>query len=167
MNNKVKTSIFGIPTAYEDFIVTNITFKKNLNINVNGRVPIHDGTYYKSSDVIVMMDHDFIEREFTIKYIEFSDIIIQIGGLAASLTPILAALAPMFIILYLSTLSEVIMDKNKNIFKKEILKVYYEFKDVLHDSFFLDESNNLEIQTFTAKQKVMIDNFFSKTPRHL
>jgi hypothetical protein len=110
---EVKASALGIPYSFGDKIVANITFKHNLNIDVYGKVPIHEGSYFKSSDVIVMMDHDFTEREFIIRYYGYADILGKIGGLTASFRPLLEAAAPIFILFYLFTLSEIILNKNK------------------------------------------------------
>tara|TARA_B110000285_G_C14740922_1_gene430725 strand:- start:47 stop:328 length:282 start_codon:yes stop_codon:yes gene_type:complete len=93
--------VLGIAYAFEDNIITNITFKHNLNINVNGRVPVHEGNYFESSDVIVMLDYDFTEREFIIHFFGYADILSKIGGLTASFRPMLAVAAPMFILFYL------------------------------------------------------------------
>ena len=90
----------------------NITFKRNLNVNVNGLTPTHDGEYFKTSDVTIMMDHDFTERVFIIRYFGYADILSKIGGLTASLRPMLAVLAPGFIVLYLFTLSDIILIRN-------------------------------------------------------
>ena len=105
VGREVKTKVLGLAIEHEDRIVTNITMKKNLNINVNGRVPVHDGDYFKRSDVTIMLDHDFTEVEYLIKYFGFADIMSKIGGIVASLNPLMALLAPMLIIFYLSTLS--------------------------------------------------------------
>jgi hypothetical protein len=79
--------------------------KKNLNINVNGRVPVHEGNYSTgNSDVNVMLNHDFTEVEYLIKYFGFADIMSKIGGIVASLNPLLALLGPIMILVYLSTL---------------------------------------------------------------
>ena len=127
IDKKVKSSVLGIDYAFEDNIIQNITFKKNLWIDVNGKVPTHDGEYFTTSDISIMMDHDFTEREFLIRYFGYADILAKIGGLTASLRPILGFVAPIFIINYLITLSDVIMNKNKRVFNMEVSKIYYEF----------------------------------------
>ena len=93
---------------FADRIVTNITLKSNLKINIEGRVPLHDGDYFNSSDVVVMLSHEFTEVQYTIKYFGFADILGKIGGIIASLKPILEIIAPWLIILYLTTLADII-----------------------------------------------------------
>lgn len=56
-----------------------------------------------------MLDYDFTEREFVIHFFGYADILSKIGGLTASFRPMLAFAAPVFIILFLFTLSEVIL----------------------------------------------------------
>ena len=123
-DRKVKNKALGITFEWEDRIITNITFKKNLNINVQGKVPVHEGTYFNGSDVIIMIDHDFTERRYIIKYFGYADILSKIGGLSASIRPVLAAIAPLYIVLYLRTLAEIILDKNRAKFNKEISSTY-------------------------------------------
>ena len=62
------------------------------------------------------MDHDFTEREFIIRYFGYADILSKIGGLTASLRPILAFSAPVFVVVYLYTLSEIILKRNRAMF---------------------------------------------------
>jgi hypothetical protein len=116
----VKTKVLGVSLEFADRIVTNITLKSNLNINVKGRVPVHELNYFKSSDVVIMLAHEFTEVEYTIKYFGYADIIGKIGGIAASLAPILGIFAPMFILFYLSTLGDIILERNKSKFEQEV-----------------------------------------------
>ena len=91
-----------------------------------------------------MMDHDFTEREFIIRYYGYADILGKIGGITASFRPLLAAAAPIFILFYLFTLSEIILNKNKLKFEKELTKVFKEFKEVLHESIYLQYLPHLD-----------------------
>ena len=127
VGREVKTKILGLAIEHGDKIVSNITLKKSLNINVNGRVPVHDGTYYTKSDVNIMLDHDFTEVQYTIKYFGFADILSKIGGIIASLNPVMHLITPMLIIFYLSKLSQVILDKNKEKYEKELIEIFLEF----------------------------------------
>lgn len=127
--------------------------KKNLNINENGRVPVHDSiggvAYFKNSDVNIMLDHDFTEVQYTIKYFGFADIMSKIGGIVASLNPVMGILAPMLIIFYLSTLSQLILDKNKEKYEKELVEIYKEFQTMFKDSIYLEKTNTLQTQVFS------------------
>lgn len=116
------TKILGFDLIYEDLIETNVTFKKSLNVDVNGRVPIHEGGEddYESSDVIIMIDYEFTERMYKISYFGYMDILSKIGGINASVTPLLGMIAPAFIIFYLHSLSIIIIDKHKEKYNGEV-----------------------------------------------
>ena len=132
---KVKTEIFGLVLAHGDQIEANVTFKKSLNIDVNGRVPIHEGgpDDYNSSDVIILIDYEFTEREYILKYFGFMDILSKIGGIYAFASPILGLLAPGYILFYLYLLSQIIIQKHKDKFREEILDLYGDYKMLLSD----------------------------------
>lgn len=100
---------------FENLIETNVTFKKSLNIDVNGRVPIHEGGEddYESSDVIIMIDYEFTEKKYIISYFGYMDILSKIGGISASISPVLGIIAPAFILFYLHSLSLIIIENHK------------------------------------------------------
>ena len=84
-----------------------------------------------------MVANEFTEIQYTIKYFGFADILGKIGGISASLKPILGILAPWLIILYLSTLANIILERNKSKYQNEIKNAYYEFKEFFNGSIYL------------------------------
>ena len=145
LGQNVTSRILGFDLLAESLVEANVTFKKSLNTDVNGRVPIHEGGEddYSSSDVIIMIDYEFTERKYIISYFGYMDILSKIGGIAASISPVLGMIAPAFILFYLHSLSQVIIRKHKAKFKDEVLKIYQDYKQFLVNTNYLDEENEL------------------------
>ena len=86
-------------------------YKKNLNVDETGKVPIDDRTF-GSSDVVILIDMDFTEKMFELYYFNFMDIMSIIGGLNASIGPVLGFIAPLFIMNYLYQLSQLALSRH-------------------------------------------------------
>jgi len=116
-----------------------------LNQDVNGRVPIHEGGEddYESSDVIVMIDYEFTERNYIINYFGYMDILSKIGGISASISPVLGFCAPAFILFYLHSLSQIIIQKHKVKYQEEVNQIYKDYKQFLLNSVLLELPNEL------------------------
>ena len=71
-----------------------------MNIDEFNLVPIKD-TPFEDSDVNVMIDLDFTEKRYEIQEFGIMDMLSIIGGLNASIGPLLGLLTPFFIINYL------------------------------------------------------------------
>ena len=93
---------FTIETA--DILEKIIVYIKNTNVDENYKVPLKD-TPLNDSDIIIMIDTDFTEKNYQIYYFGPMDILGIIGGLNASIGPLIGLLAPLFIINYLFTLA--------------------------------------------------------------
>ena len=151
LGQNVTSRILGFDLLAESLVEANVTFKKSLNTDVNGRVPIHEGGEddYSSSDVVIMIDYEFTERKYIISYFGYMDILSKIGGLAASISPVLGMIAPAFILFYLHSLSQIIIQKHKAKFKDEVLKIYQDYKQLLVNTSYLEKENEL----FDSEQK--------------
>ena len=66
-----------------------LDWKKNLNIDENYRVPLKEKPF-SSSTIVVMVNTDFTEKNYDIFYFGYMDIMGMIGGLNASIGPLLA-----------------------------------------------------------------------------
>ena len=91
-----------------DLIKTHISFKKNLNINQDGRVPMRPGT--NSSTINVMIDYDFTERQITYDYYSTFDVFAKIGGIFAFVGPIVATMTPFVALYFLYALANILID---------------------------------------------------------
>ena len=61
-------------------------------------------------------------RVFTYNYYTFSDILSRIGGLQGSIMPLLAQIAPLFVLYFLYKLSEIIKQKLAESYLKDAAK---------------------------------------------
>ena len=70
----------------------------------NYKVPLlHDSN--NDPNITIMIDHDFTERYYEIHYFKVMDILAIIGGLNASIGPILGLFMPLFMLAYLFQLA--------------------------------------------------------------
>ena len=90
--------------------VKQLNWRRNLIIDSEYLVP-HSNAAYNSSLLVVMIDHDFVQKYYEIYFFGYMDILSIIGGLNASIAPILGMLSPIFIINYLYQLSKIILGK--------------------------------------------------------
>ena len=64
---------------------------------------------FNSSDIFSLLQPNYIERIYTYKYYDFNDVLKGIGGLNAFIGPIIAKIAPYFIIYFLYSLAKIII----------------------------------------------------------
>jgi len=69
------------------------------------------------------IDFDFSERIYNINYFTFLDIMAVIGGLKASIMPIIGYLAPLLALHFLISLAQIIVDKMHDNQHKEHLEL--------------------------------------------
>ena len=109
-HQNVTRKILGFVISSEDLTVKQLNWRRNLIIDSEYLVP-HSNAAYNSSLLVVMIDHDFVQKYYEIYFFGYMDILSIIGGLNASIAPILGMLSPIFIINYLYQLSKIILGK--------------------------------------------------------
>ena len=77
-----------------------------------------------------MLDHDFTEKYYEIKFFQIMDILAIIGGLNASIGPILGLLIPLLTMNYLYQLAKLIIGKHRYNYSKQLEMLYNDFKRV-------------------------------------
>ena len=125
----VTKQILGIDLESGDILIDNLDFKKNLNIDSNYMVPIKN-TEFKSSTIKVMFDHDFTEKYYEIQYFDYWDILAIIGGLNASIKPLMSMASSLFIINFLYQLAKLILGKYDNQYKEELVLMHAEYRSL-------------------------------------
>ena len=96
-------------------------FKRNLNVNQDGKLPVKE--HFHNSDVVVMFDYDFTERIYEYDYITLSDIMSSVGGLLASITPLFKILTPLLIVHFLHTLGTILLEKYQEDYRADLIKL--------------------------------------------
>ena len=85
----VTKTFLGFVLEKKDIVDKHLSWFKNLNIDENYLVPLKT-TPFKSSTIVIMMDTDFTEKNYEVHYFAYIDILGIIGGLNASIGPLLA-----------------------------------------------------------------------------
>lgn len=98
----------------------------------------------------MLLDFDFTERQFEIKFFGYMDILAKIGGINGFVMPIVAYCAPILCMLYLYELSHIIIDKHILEFSNEIEALADEYQLAL--KVFLEP----ESKVFSSVQKSRI-----------
>lgn len=96
----VTKTFLGFVLEKEDVFEKILSWRRNLNIDAEYKVPVKNSPF-KDSTMTIMMDTDFTEKNYEIHYFGYMDILGIIGGLNASIGPLLAQFGPLFIMNYL------------------------------------------------------------------
>ena len=108
----VSSTFLGIPTSYDDEIIMKLLWTRNSqNIDQDGRVLVTDNT---NRAVVINVNFDFTQREYTILYKTFSDVFQSLGALKSALSPFFQ---PLFILLplyFLYHLANITRDSSRN-----------------------------------------------------
>ena len=67
------------------------------------------------TDMIAITELDFTERQYTIKYYGIADILAKVGGMKASVLPIINSLLPLLAFYFLYCLACIISRKKQDI----------------------------------------------------
>ena len=128
MKDKMVTkSMFGINFAFEDLLIPSLNYKKNLNIDSNFKVPLKD-TPFETSRIKIMLDHDFTEKYFEIFYFGYMDILASIGGINASIKPLIGIVGPIFILNFMYQLAKIIHEKYEDQYHEELVKLHNDYR---------------------------------------
>lgn len=79
------------------------------------------------------------------------DILSKIGGITASLSPMMGMVAPAMILFYLHSLSLIIISKHKDKYKAQVLDIYKDYKQFLLGSCLLNKPNEI----FDSEYKII------------
>ena len=77
-----------------------------------------------SSDINILFDYDFTERQVTYEYYHVADIVSQIGGIFAFIRPILDLITPLFILYFLYSLAIILNSQAKQAYHDELVELY-------------------------------------------
>ena len=117
---------------------------KNIDINkiLYSTTPDHDAdlkspkaTEFNSTTITLNLNMNFVERQFIINFYTFGDILAKLGGLRASIMPIIGQLTPLFILFFLLSVAKVIKNKIQNNYetrlKEFIINAKVKFQSIL------------------------------------
>lgn len=95
----VTSSFLGIPFGFKDVVTRHVEFDKSMDRNSDYFIPISSS--FNKSEISVQLNFDFTETIFRINYVGIGDVLASIGGLSASLMPIVRFGGPFLALLFL------------------------------------------------------------------
>ena len=84
-----------------DKIRRTVNWIRYADINVDYRARLEAPEFFNSSKIVVQLNFNYIEKEFTTKYFGVLDIMAKVGGLQASILPIMRIATPWFALAFL------------------------------------------------------------------
>lgn len=95
----MKSSVFGIPVVYSDIVTNRIIWTRSTKYDEKGEA-LKRGKM-KGNALVMPIDFDFTQREYTKKYFDFGDVLSKLGGLRASIFPIFGWFTPFYVLYFL------------------------------------------------------------------
>lgn len=109
IGQNVTKSFAGIPYEWGNVEEKRILWRKTTNINEDFQVGMR--RKYNSSQIVANIDFDFTQRIYDIRFYGWLDIMSKLGGLWASVLPIMNWIFPLFMLHFLHELSVIIDDQ--------------------------------------------------------
>lgn len=109
--DEVIESYFGIPFQYSNLVTNRLLWTRSTKYDENGEENVRSK---RSSNTLIMpIDFDFTQREYTIKFFDFWDILAKIGGLRAAIFPFFMFFMPLLVLYFLIELSTITKERNE------------------------------------------------------
>lgn len=109
VDRNVTSYLFGIiPNGWEDIESKQIVYSANTNVDKDAYVPLLDHHGSASASISVTVDFDFTHRYYKINYYTVVNILSALGGLKASLTPIISYLMPLLALSFFYQMAAII-----------------------------------------------------------
>lgn len=118
IDHLVKTQVLGIPVDFENDEHREVLWKEATDINEDYLIDLRPE--FKSSKTSVQLSFDFTERIIRLNYYTVFDMLSKIGGFKAAIGPIVAFIAPFFILYFLVKLSKILKGKMLDSYQKEV-----------------------------------------------
>ena len=119
----------GIPTEFANYTEDVIIWRKTVVVNDDNLTPVRKlglGESFNQTtgtNIVSNIDFDFTERIYDIQYYGILDVLAKLGGLRASILPIVGYFAPLLTLHFLYTLGGIVDQKIKKDNRMMMLKV--------------------------------------------
>lgn len=130
----MKKNFLGVGYAFEDRIEEKLIWSKTVIVNDAGQTPtrkLGKGEVFNQttgSNLISNIDFDFTERIYHVEYFGIMDLLSKIGGLSASINPIIGYFIPLLTLHFLYKLAGIIDEKLAELQREEMLNLIYTAK---------------------------------------
>ena len=107
--NKVTGTIFGFPIHFEDWAYKTILWTGAKNTNKDAEVGKKPANERNGTDMLANINFDFTERKYTVTYFGIGDLFSKVGGMRASVLPIINLVIPFLSLWFLMMLADTIV----------------------------------------------------------
>jgi hypothetical protein len=108
------------PLAAYDIVETQIFWKTSKDLNIDA--VLENSNTFNSSNIVVKLNFEFTEQKFVLRYFTFLDILSRIGGLSASIGPVMRLAGPWLMLYFLQQLCGIIKDYQRKEYYHEMMK---------------------------------------------
>lgn len=105
----VTTRIFGMAFGWENKVINKILWSTTTDQDISYASP--RAATFNGTDIVYNLNMNFVERQYILNFYTFGDIMSKVGGLSASIMPILGEFTPFFVLFFLLQVTRVIKDK--------------------------------------------------------
>lgn len=97
-----------MPLAFTNRTYKSVDWTGEVNNNKDLRVPLMPKSEVNGTNMIANINYEFTERQYTLHYYSFKDILASVGGMRASVLPIIGLLLPYLGLWFLMMLGDII-----------------------------------------------------------
>lgn len=107
----------GVPYAFADRLEQKLLWRKSVVVNDAGQTPVRklgkdeEFDQETSTALVSNIDFDFTERIYDVQYFGIMDLLSKLGGLRASINPIIGYIIPLMTLHFLYSLAGIIDEK--------------------------------------------------------
>ena len=120
VKQNVTQTIFGFPVSPQDIVLRNVIWLKTQVVNDDFKLDVR--TEFNRSVIQANIDFDYTERQFFLHFYSIMDILSTLGGLRASILPILQNFVPLMVLHFLWSLAGIIYDSTQRQRQTELLR---------------------------------------------
>jgi hypothetical protein len=103
-------ALFGIiPLSHESRTYKMVDWTGETKNNKDLRVPLKPAALVNGTDMIANINYEFTERQYTLNYFGFKDILATVGGMRSSVLPIIGLLLPFLGLWFLMLIADIII----------------------------------------------------------
>ena len=112
--------IFGIAISTSDLIIYSLNLEQSTNVDDDGRIPLKLQGNEPLVDFMTFY-FDYKQVFYTYTYFDIKNIFSNIGGLNASIGPIVRAFYPLIILIFLYKLAGIIGESYKDNLRQQLI----------------------------------------------
>lgn len=116
-------SILGFPISFKSTTIKHIDWQGEMLLTKELAVAKKAPSEVNGSDMVANINYDFTERQYTLHYYKIKDMLTSVGGIRASVLPIIGFMLPFFGLWFLMILGDIIVQNARNNQEDAIFKL--------------------------------------------